>query len=259
VDALPVDAGEAAWPIPIPTSPVAPPTGRPEMDAPTERLPIYEAVLSQWFRADEASAAHGMVPTNGVHDAGTVIVPEAVAPIPVPEPPTSGRPNAAGGGLPTRVPGRAGAAAGFGTSDRMTSDAPSLHSNGAANGSSYAESNGAGDAWQTPADEGWSRAEALLAPVSETTTAGLPKRVPKAHLVPGSAAPRSESTGTPAGGRGRQVTSAPPSLPPRTADAVRGRMSSFQQGLRRGRHTLIEAYSGEASHSSAHRADEEQE
>ncbi|HEX5401697.1 MAG TPA: nitrate- and nitrite sensing domain-containing protein, partial [Pseudonocardiaceae bacterium] len=27
--------------------------GRPEVDAPTERLPIYEAVLSQWFRADE--------------------------------------------------------------------------------------------------------------------------------------------------------------------------------------------------------------
>ncbi|HEX4705033.1 MAG TPA: nitrate- and nitrite sensing domain-containing protein, partial [Pseudonocardiaceae bacterium] len=265
VDAMPVEAAELGGfqPIPVPTSPVVP--TRPEVDAPTERLPIYEAVLSQWFRADEAAGAgHGVVPTNGVHDAGSVIVPDAVAPmpmpIPVPEPPTSGRPNASGG-LPTRVPGRAGAAAGFGTSDRLTSDAgPLTGHNGAANGSSYAESNGAGDAWQTPADEGWQRAEALLAPVSETTTAGLPKRVPKAHLVPGSAAPRSESSGPPAGGgRGRQATSAPPSLPPRTADAVRGRMSSFQQGLRRGRHSLIEAYSGEASHSSAHRADEEQE
>jgi hypothetical protein len=128
------------------------------------------------------------------------------------------------------------------------------------NGSSYADSNGDADAWQTPADEGWQRAEALLAPVSETTTAGLPKRVPKAHLVPGSAAPRPDNNGQPAGGgHGRQATMAPPSLPPRTADAVRGRMSSFQQGLRRGRHTLIEAYSGEASHPSAHRADEEQE
>ena len=27
-----------------------------EVDAPTERLPIYEAVLSQWFRADQPTA-----------------------------------------------------------------------------------------------------------------------------------------------------------------------------------------------------------
>jgi len=167
------------------------------------------------------------------------------------------------------VPGRAGAAAGFGIPDRVAPAADNGHApaagNGsgsvhATNGSSYAESNGDADTWQTPADEGWQRAEALLAPVSETTTAGLPKRVPKAHLVPGSAAPRPDNNGQPAGGgHGRQATMAPPSLPPRTADAVRGRMSSFQQGLRRGRHTLIEAYSGEASHPSAHRADEEQE
>jgi hypothetical protein len=179
------------------------------------------------------------------------------------------------GPLPTRVPGRAGAAAGFGITDRVPAPADNGHatvgSNGVGNGlatagsngnsyAEYAESNGDADTWQTPADEGWQRAEALLAPVSETTTAGLPKRVPKAHLVPGSAAPRPDNNGQPAGGgHGRQATMAPPSLPPRTADAVRGRMSSFQQGLRRGRHTLIEAYSGEASHLSAHRADEEQE
>jgi hypothetical protein len=240
------------------------------VDAPTERLPIYEAVLSQWFRADEAgaAAAAAAAAANGVHDTPPVVAPEPPQ-APAPEPVTNGRQDPSGG-LPTRVPGRAGAALGFGTSDRP-SPADNGHAtagngvgNGsgsvhATNGSSYADSNGDADAWQTPADEGWQRAEALLAPVSETTTAGLPKRVPKAHLVPGSAAPRPDNGQPAGGGRGRQATMAPPSLPPRTADAVRGRMSSFQQGLRRGRHTLIEAYSGEASHPSAHRADEEQE
>jgi signal transduction histidine kinase len=263
--------GEQPWPTPIPTQAAT----RPEVDAPTERLPIYEAVLSQWFRADEAGGgAHGANGANGHENgsangngntngntngyengSGTVVAPEP----PVHVPPEKQDPI---GPLPTRVPGRAGAAAGFGTQDRFSgkeTGTPVAANGLATNGSSYADSNGNTDAWQTPADEGWQRAEALLAPVSETTTAGLPKRVPKAHLVPGSAAPRPEPAGTSGGGRGRQATIAPPSLPPRTADAVRGRMSSFQQGLRRGRHTLIEAYSGEASHSSAHRADEEQE
>ncbi|HEY3611891.1 MAG TPA: nitrate- and nitrite sensing domain-containing protein [Pseudonocardiaceae bacterium] len=266
VDAVPIDPGEQPWPTPIPTTAAS----RPEVDAPTERLPIYEAVLSQWFRADEAGAAAaaaaangGHETTNGAHDTAPVAPVSAAEPPPVAEPVTNGRQDPVGP-LPTRVPGRAGAKLGFGTSDRapQTDNGHGANGNGlATNGSSYADSNGDADAWQTPADEGWQRAEALLAPVSETTTAGLPKRVPKAHLVPGSAAPRPDDNGQPAGGggRGRQATMAPPSLPPRTADAVRGRMSSFQQGLRRGRHTLIEAYSGEASHLSAHRADEEQE
>jgi signal transduction histidine kinase len=268
VDAVPIDAGEQPWPAPIPTS-AAP---RPEVDAPTERLPIYEAVLSQWFRADEAgaAAAAAAAAANGAHDIPPVAEPTPTPPPPAAEPVTNGRQDPSGA-LPTRVPGRAGAALGFGTSSQPApaDNGHATNGNGMAtvggngagtNGSSYADSNGDADAWQTPADEGWQRAEALLAPVSETTTAGLPKRVPKAHLVPGSAAPRPDNNGQPAGGgRGRQATMAPPSLPPRTADAVRGRMSSFQQGLRRGRHTLIEAYSGEASHLSAHRADEEQE
>ncbi|HEX5402504.1 MAG TPA: hypothetical protein VFX16_09410, partial [Pseudonocardiaceae bacterium] len=176
----------------------------------------------------------------------------------------------ADGLLPTRVPGRAGAALGFGMASKP--GAGSDNGNGKAastfggNGfAAAAATNGGGDTngtstWQSPADEGWQRAEALLAPVSEKTTAGLPKRVPKAHLVPGSAAPRGDSSASQGSGGGTTAaTLAPPALPPRTADAVRGRMSSFQQGIRRGRHTMIEAYSGEASHPSAHRADEEQE
>lgn len=46
------------------------------------------------------------------------------------------------------------------------------------------------DAWSTPADEGWRAAAAVEtsdAPAAETTGSGLPRRVPQANLVPGSA------------------------------------------------------------------------
>ncbi|HKN97669.1 MAG TPA: nitrate- and nitrite sensing domain-containing protein [Pseudonocardiaceae bacterium] len=240
-DAMPVDPSDRSWQ-PEPTN-----GSRPDVDAPTERLPIYEAVLSQWFRADEVADESSR--DNGYAHQD---VPE--------EPPAPTKTEI--GGLPTRVPGRAAAAAGFGLSSRLSGS----EGNGrTGNGVAATATNGSGSdgdaGWHSPADEGWQRAEALLTPVSEVTTAGLPKRVPKAHLVPGSAGPRSEPEPAAQGGDGAntQTTLAPPVLPPRTADAVRGRMSSFQQGLRRGRHELIEAYSGGASHPSAHRADEEQE
>ncbi len=46
------------------------------------------------------------------------------------------------------------------------------------------------EAWTTPADEGWRAAAAVAssdAPASDTTGSGLPRRVPQANLVPGSA------------------------------------------------------------------------
>jgi hypothetical protein len=46
------------------------------------------------------------------------------------------------------------------------------------------------DAWSGPVDEGWRAAAAVAtseAPDSETTISGLPRRVPQANLVPGSA------------------------------------------------------------------------
>jgi signal transduction histidine kinase len=155
-------------------------------DAPTERLPIYEAVLSQWFEAADTGSLQA-------------------------------QPN-----QPQQGSGR----------DATEGAAP------AAEVSRQPE-----PVWTSPGDEGWQAAEALLSTKAEkpTTSAGLPKRVPKEHLVPGSAAPRTkEKTAT----TGQQPAL---SLPPRSADAIRGRMSSFQQGVRRGRHTLIDAFSGDKS------------
>jgi hypothetical protein len=74
--------------------------------------------------------------------------------------------------------------------------------------------------WTSPADDGWRAAEVASAPSSSgLTSAGLPKRVPKANLVPGTAG--SEPVAVPA--------------PARSAAATRERFANFQRGIREGR------------------------
>jgi signal transduction histidine kinase len=253
-----------------------------DLDAPTERLPIYEAVLSQWFQAvgSETSASTAVpVPpaaespepaqTNGRVEAklggldkdksGVDYIDE-----PVTTPPLSDGPEPE---LPTRTPKPVPAVAPTTTSaaglpvrqprsrvkqaveeevtapaeqERVVEPEPVVEETPAAAPTSES-------AWQSPADEGWQAAQALLNKTPESkTAAGLPKRTPKAQLVPGSAAPKPQAV--------TQTAQRPP-LPPRSADAVRGRMSSLQSGVRRGRHALIEAYAGDQSS----RQNEEQE
>jgi len=75
----------------------------------------------------------------------------------------------------------------------------------------------------SPADEGWKAAQAVASPeAGETTGAGLPKRVPRANLVPGSVA----------SGGGQEPEA---EAPVRSPDAIRNRMASFQRGVREGR------------------------
>ncbi|MEU8271991.1 nitrate- and nitrite sensing domain-containing protein [Sphaerisporangium sp. NPDC049002] len=77
--------------------------------------------------------------------------------------------------------------------------------------------------WESTADSGWQAADAVVDPsLGGITASGLPKRTPKANLVPGSVAPS-----TPA--------AAPAPRPDVSADLVRARMSRFQQGIQRGR------------------------
>jgi signal transduction histidine kinase len=81
--------------------------------------------------------------------------------------------------------------------------------------------------WWSPFDEGWQAAQALRAPIDhDVTPAGLPKRQPRAHLVPGADG---------------DVLPTPVPVGPaaRTPDAVRGRLSRYQRGLNVGRHAHI--------------------
>ena len=76
----------------------------------------------------------------------------------------------------------------------------------------------AGHAWSSPADDGWRAAEAAAVPASGgTTSAGLPRRVPQANLIPGTAA------------------ETPVPVPVRSAAATRERFASLQRGMREGR------------------------
>ncbi|MFC5831732.1 nitrate- and nitrite sensing domain-containing protein [Nonomuraea insulae] len=86
-----------------------------------------------------------------------------------------------------------------------------------------------GASWgSAKADAGWSAAEAVVEPVRDgATAAGLPKRVPKANLVPGSA----DTAASPKG-----VTPMPSVSP----DRIRNRLSSFQQGFRAARDDISE-------------------
>ncbi|WP_113699363.1 nitrate- and nitrite sensing domain-containing protein [Nonomuraea lactucae] len=89
-----------------------------------------------------------------------------------------------------------------------------------------------GASWDSAkADVGWSAAEAVVEPVRDGATAsGLPKRVPKANLVPGSA----DTVSAPKG-----VTPVPSVSP----DRVRSRLSSFQQGFRAARDDISDGKS----------------
>jgi signal transduction histidine kinase len=76
--------------------------------------------------------------------------------------------------------------------------------------------------WHSPADEGWRAAQTVAAPsTGANTTAGLPQRVPRANLVPGSVGETAAASGS--GG------------PSRSADEVRSRLASFQRGVREAR------------------------
>ncbi|MER7077062.1 Signal transduction histidine kinase [Saccharopolyspora kobensis] len=78
-----------------------------------------------------------------------------------------------------------------------------------------------GRVWAFASDEARQRAqEVAAAEPTNHTSAGLPQRIPLANLVAGSA----ESPGT------------EQPRPQRNPDVARGRLSSFQAGLRRGRH-----------------------
>lgn len=131
---------------------------------------------------------------------------------------------------PPRAPA-ADSAGRYGSAPAAPAPAANGSSGGAAGSSGangHASRNGAGarrpeDEWRSDADRGWQAARSAAEPIAGgLTSSGLPKRVPKANLVPGTA---------PAPEHVKQV-------PTRSADRVRNRFSGFQRGIREGRSQL---------------------
>lgn len=102
------------------------------------------------------------------------------------------------------------------------------------------------EAWRTVADAGFEAASRAFSEPPERTSAGLPKRTPRARLIPGSVpghAPSAEQSGpTPVTAPVTPATVAPmgPVAPlsagaRESAESLRSRFSSYQRGLRAGR------------------------
>jgi len=126
---------------------------------PQERTPIFEAIESEWFRRREQARAAG----GHRSDAGAEPEPALLAdPAASPASPKSAA---------TEAPGAAGSAPAAGTVAAPTvSPAAVVRS------------------WSSPGDEGWRAAQALSDPAHDgTTSSGLPRRTPRANLVPGRA------------------------------------------------------------------------
>jgi signal transduction histidine kinase len=197
----PADGYHAAWNT---EPPVNPPDRLPSVrDSPLERgdeyLPIFASVESAWFRRPGTGPAADRPPPHG----GSSAAPATPAAVPDPATPPTGIPGPRV--APPTAPGPAAPPAGE----------PIRASGGRPAG-------GGG-----PAASGWHAAEAARDPsLGGVTQAGLPKRRPRANLIPGSAGPAAPG---PAPETPRPAVS---------AEQVRSRLSSFQQGVRRGRADL---------------------
>jgi signal transduction histidine kinase len=187
-----------------------------EDDVPTRRLPIYQSVLSRWF--SEGSDGSGDGEPGLAEDL-------------------------------TAMPAKTEAPAETDISTTSVAGVPAESSNGTheprqeepieATPLYPGSDDGSDGSWSSASDEGWQAAQSLLeAKNEEVTTAGLPKRVPNAYLVPGSIGSPSESSEP-----HNSFTDATSGLPgtgamTRSASAARSRMASFQRGYTSGRHAL---------------------
>ena len=145
------------------------------------RLPIFEAVESDWFRRGRSG-----MPAAGVGGQAGLGGPTG----PVSHDSIGGRGVSRGG-----------------TGGSWTGDQATIRAEPEVTWAASA------------ADEGWHAAAAASSPATGgTTTAGLPKRVPQANLVPGTASPEPAAA-----------------VPVRSAAATRDRFASFQRGIREGR------------------------
>jgi signal transduction histidine kinase len=108
---------------------------------------------------------------------------------------------------------------------RHSADRPNGNGNGNGNANASAGVSASASAapeessasWTSASDDGWRAAEAVSKPASGgVTLSGLPKRIPKANLVPGTVS--------------GNAAAAPP--PTRSAAITRDRFASFQRGIR---------------------------
>ena len=192
--------------------------------------PIFDDVASAWFKDHEAvpvrwTAPSAREPAGATREVSSPDAPLPDAPLPD-APPAKAAASAPAGSPPLmrRQPGKTLTESQSG--DSVPGDSPSSDAGKAASSGqpvpmveATCPAGASARDWGA-ADEGWRAAEALAMPVSaEVTARGLPRRQPRALLVPGAAG-------------GVEPAGAPPV---RSAESIRGRLASYQQGIREGR------------------------
>ena len=182
-------------------------------DPQTERLPIYEDVLSRWFQGSEASEA----PVTGdLAEVAEVAGADAVVPEPAKEPEkakSAAPAQRTSSGLPKR--------------EQQPSPVPPKIT-------PPPDPKKVASAEWGASDDGWLAANALLkSSVDDTTSAGLPKRVPNARLVPGSAS-KPQASAIPQ----QPVALATTPAPRRSAERLRQQFATYQRGVQMGRESL---------------------
>ncbi len=168
-----------------------------------EFLPIFASVESAWFRRPTPSEMNG---APGASEASSA---------------SSASPEVASTTGPVAITDAVKSTAAPASPAPYTSAAPVEEPRGR-----HAE-----NIWESRADSGFQAAAAAKDPsLGGVTAAGLPKRTPRANLVPGSVGAAGAAAPAPA----------PAPRTPVSADHVRNRLASFQQGVRRGRADLAE-------------------
>jgi len=211
----------------------AAPDGLPAGGLPANGLPAGGQPTNGWQGATAPIPATTPTPTTPTMSTGpTPVLPTRPAPAPAAAAP--------------REPAQA--------ADSAVSDwFRSRRSPAAGNGAPAAAAPPAGDGWRAGTD-GWAAgkhaAQIVAEPVrGDQTAAGLPVRVPRANLIPGSAGGHRAGSGVtsrppdgrpsdsrPADGRpgdSRGAQAAPAARAPRSPELARSRLSGFQRGTRR--------------------------
>jgi signal transduction histidine kinase len=185
-----------------------------------ETTPIFEEIASAWFRSNRP------IPVNWQTEQDDKPAPRPAAPRPAPAPRPSPAPAPAPAPTAAPAPTPAPAPAPLPVRQQAPAPAPAPAPPTSEVPVTAAEQAGvpafaSEQEFASLADEGWRAANGAAAErPDEVTAAGLPKRRPRARLVPGSAG---------------SAVLAPPPASARSAETIRGRLASYQQGVRQGR------------------------
>ncbi len=215
----------------------------PEADALHETTPIFDEMVSAWFRAvtddpnsTAADVARGpswdFPADQGFDAARAVSAAEPAAYTSSGLPRRTPRQNLLPGSAEPRGPRAAAPGPGRDPDDlrsRLSSYQRGVHRARGAHhaGPAHGDAEGQGldlrgARWRFAADAGWQAAEAVTRSAADEHTAGaLPRRTPRERLLPGSLDP-----------------AAAPVRVERDAEALRSRLGSFQRGVGRGRSSL---------------------